>query len=341
MPTSHFSTTPTQQASIPRFFFNQITTKPTLSKSDIHSQTAIVTGSNSGVGLETSRQLLSLGLSKLVLAVRNEDLGHAAAAALSSGQILTSDTTIEVWKLDLSSYDSIVAFSKRAASLERLDIVVLNAGITPAVFKINEQTKHSECIQVNYLSTALLAILLLPVIKRQRSPTRLNIVSSEVAAWTSFPQKDSTSILDALDTDEKTDMVDHMFISKLLGQFFVAELAKKVPSSVAIINCASPGTVWDSRFNREHEKTFAGGIMQWINWMYGNSSRVAARMITDAVVSKGEESHGQFLSFQKIVPMAAIIYTPEGEKISAQLWKETLAEFSWAKVEDILIDIAA
>lgn len=189
------------------------------------------------------RQLLSLGLSKLILAVRNEKLGLAAAASLSSGQTLAKDTTIEVWKLDLASYDSVVAFSERATTLERLDIVILNAAIMPTVFKINEQTKHSECIQVNYLSTALLAVLLLPVLRRQSSPPHLTIVSSEVSAWTSFPQKDSVPILAALDTTTTSNLLDHMFISKLLGQFFIKELAKRVPSSVMVVNCVSPGTV--------------------------------------------------------------------------------------------------
>lgn len=33
--------------------------------------------------------------------------------------------------------------------------------------------------------------------------------------------------------------------------------------------------------------------------------------------------------------MPPIIYTPEGQKISDQLWAETMAEFAFANVEDI------
>ncbi len=32
--------------------------------------------------------------------------------------------------------------------------------------------------------------------------------------------------------------------------------------------------------------------------------------------------------------MAPIVYTEEGGRISAQLWKETMAEFAFANVED-------
>ena len=38
--------------------------------------------------------------------------------------------------------------------------------------------------------------------------------------------------------------------------------------------------------------------------------------------------------------MAPIIYTDEGRRISEQLWKETMAEFSFAKVEDIINEIS-
>jgi len=36
---------------------------------------------------------------------------------------------------------------------------------------------------------------------------------------------------------------------------------------------------------------------------------------------------------------ASIVYTTEGKRITEQLWKETLAELSFAKVEDILRDL--
>lgn len=34
--------------------------------------------------------------------------------------------------------------------------------------------------------------------------------------------------------------------------------------------------------------------------------------------------------------MAPLIYTEEGKKISAQLWKETMEEFAFANVEEII-----
>lgn len=133
--------------------------------------------------LECARQLLDIGCSKVILAVRSEAKGEAARQDLS--RVGTLPGAIEVWKLDLSSYDSIIAFSERAKSLELLNLVILNAGI----FKVSEvfhgTTGYEEDIQIKYLSNMLLLTLLLPVLiakKRGNTPGRIVPVNSDMAA---------------------------------------------------------------------------------------------------------------------------------------------------------------
>ncbi|AEO70941.1 f3d6515c-665a-4909-ba2f-dfb0f1fbd9cb [Thermothielavioides terrestris] len=329
--------------SLLRFLYHQIRYKPFAVKDvDLSGKTAIVTGSNTGVGLEISRQLLGLGLSRLILAVRDQERGKAAAAKLAPAD----PSVIEVWHLDLRDYDSVVAFADRAKSLGRLDIAVLNAGICPVKRIFNAKTGHDETIQVNYLSTALLAILLLPIAKAssasQPAPTRITFTSSEFSAVARFKLGKETPILAALDKQKgRVDTIDRMYVSKLLGQFFFRELARRVPASVAVINAASPGAIHDSEFMRDLDGTFAGAIMRAGLRRIGNSSAIGARMVTDAVVNHGEETHGRFWSFQKPAPLAPVVYTEEGDKISAQLWQETMEELSFAHVEDILRDITS
>lgn len=127
-----------------------------------------------------------------------------------------------------------------------------------------------------------------------------------------------------------------MFVSKLLCKYFVNALVKQISPLVAIINAASPGAIHDSQFNRDIDKTPAGPVVKMILRRVGNSSAVGARMITDAVAHHGEDTHGQFLSFQKLVPMPPIIYTDEGANISGQLWKETMDELSFANTATIV-----
>ena len=83
---SKFKVTSEKQASLPHFAYQQLTCRPkSVTGVNLNGKTAIVTGSNTGVGLETARQLLDLGIRKLVLAVRNETKGAAAVANLTKG----------------------------------------------------------------------------------------------------------------------------------------------------------------------------------------------------------------------------------------------------------------
>lgn len=338
-----FDVSPEKEGSVLNYFYRQLTQTPAEVRGiDLGGKTAIVTGSNVGIGLECSRQLLDLGLSKLVLAVRNVSKGQAAATELSK-DINLNPGTIEVWELDYASYDSICSFVERTKGLERLDIVILNAGIMATEARINPSTGHEETIQINYLSTALLAILLLPVVKSKRplaeQPGRITITSSDTAAWAKLDERNEEPLLSSFDKPGKVDMLNRTFVSKLLGQLFLVELAKRVPSSVAVINMATPMMVYDSEINRETARSLMGKIVEVFRRRIGYTAAVGARMVVDAAVKHGEETHGQYLGLQKLKPMAPIVYSSEGDHLRSVLWRETLEEFSFAGVEDILNEV--
>ncbi|KAH6993362.1 hypothetical protein EDB82DRAFT_499031 [Fusarium venenatum] len=88
-----------------------------------------------------------------------------------------------------------------------------------------------------------------------------------------------------------------MFTSKLLVQFFMVELAKRMPSYMAIINDAWPGSVHDPQFNRELDQAFVGAMVKKIMRHVAYTSADGARMMTNAIVKYGDKTHGQFLSF--------------------------------------------
>lgn len=273
---------------------------PAISRNDVnlHGKTAIVTGSNTGLGLECSRQLLSLGLSKLILAVRDKAKGEAAKKELVGQN--TEGVVIEVWELDLSVYDSILKFVERTKTLERIDIVVLNASVVKFSLQHNPNTGHDEVIQVNCLSTYLLTILLLPVLKKKKgnqsqNPSRLVIVTSDTVDWAIFREKEARPLLPAFDKPEYFDDQDRYPTSKLLGQLFLTELVKRVPPSVAIINAPNPGLCYGTGLNKDADGTLTGFILHLMCSILGRSPAVGARAITDAAVNHGEESHGRRL----------------------------------------------
>ena len=93
---------------------------------DLNGRVAIVTGANSGLGLETTRVLARKG-AQVVLAVRNAAKGDAAAAEIRAD---TPEANLRVMPLDLASLESIHRFAQAfLAAYDRLDMLVNNAGV--------------------------------------------------------------------------------------------------------------------------------------------------------------------------------------------------------------------
>lgn len=87
---------------------------------------AIVTGANSGIGLETARVLAQKG-AHVVLACRNQEKGEAACADILQG---APHAKVEFQQLDLSSLQSVNTFAEGfTAAHPRLDLLINNAGI--------------------------------------------------------------------------------------------------------------------------------------------------------------------------------------------------------------------
>jgi NAD(P)-dependent dehydrogenase (short-subunit alcohol dehydrogenase family) len=85
------------------FLYSQLFVRPQYPTKSFAGQTVIVTGSNVGLGKEAARHIARLGVSKLILAVRNVDAGEEAKGDIES-TTNCGKMVIEVWQLDLSSY---------------------------------------------------------------------------------------------------------------------------------------------------------------------------------------------------------------------------------------------
>ncbi|GIF50804.1 NAD(P)-dependent dehydrogenase (short-subunit alcohol dehydrogenase family) [Asanoa ferruginea] len=85
---------------------------------DLSGRTAIVTGANGGLGLETARALAGAG-ARVVFAVRNAEKGRAAADSIPG--------ETEVRTIDLASLDSVRAFA--AGWQGPIDLLINNAAV--------------------------------------------------------------------------------------------------------------------------------------------------------------------------------------------------------------------
>lgn len=284
------------------FIWRQFTRpKPLPSGTRLDGQVGVVTGSNVGLGLEASRQLLGLGLAHLIVAVRSPARGEEAATKLRAE---FPAATISVWTADLESYESIRAFADRCRTLPRLDIAILNAGLIKQTYEVNSNTGHESTLQVNYLSTAFLALLLLPIMRRKKvsdkkGPPVLTLVGSDLAYGAVF---DTTSpILPQFDRPKAFKSYSWYANSKLALIFFVAKLASIVNPDEVLVNLANPGMTSGTAFFRDTPGLIAM-LMGIAQIFLARSAAVGASTYVDAVVARGPESHGSFLSDWAIKP---------------------------------------
>ncbi|KAI0430777.1 hypothetical protein F5Y09DRAFT_306862 [Xylaria sp. FL1042] len=325
------------EATVFGFLCRQFTRpKPLPATIDLTNQVAIVTGSNVGLGLEACRQLLKLGLSRLIVAVRSQAKGDAAAEKLRNE---FPASHISVWTVDFESYESVCAFADRCATMPRLDIAILNAGIMKSPFTIIPTTKHETMLQVNYLSTALLAILLLPVLKGKgratgtSRPPVLTLVGSDRAYEVNVERRGP--VLRQLDKPEHFTQFEWYGKTKLLLTLFVSKLAELVDADDVLVNMANPGMTRGTAFFRG-VPSFLMPIISFGQFLLARSVEVAASIYIDAVSARGKETHGAFLSDWTIKPYPPICYMKEGKEVRERLWTETMDELRFTGAPDII-----
>lgn len=263
---------------------------------DLVGKTALVTGSNVGLGLECSRHFLKLRASRLIMAVRSLKKGHAAAEILRNE---FPDAQIEVWELDMISFRSVQAFAARCnKEIDRLHVAILNAGFGTAKFVRAEEGRRRETtLQVNYLSTALLAILLIPKLKPTVSapgPGRLTIVASDTALGVRIKEPSEGGILDSLDKPENYSGFLQYAYSKLLIVVFISKLAEAVDPDEVIINCTNPAATKGTAFLSEVDSGLIKTLLAvWLN-LVGRTAVEAARIYVHSSLVLGKESHGSY-----------------------------------------------
>lgn len=206
----------------------------------LSGKTVLVTGATSGVGHETSRQLVRLG-ARLVIGARNRQRAEAVRLELLGEN---PGAAVETHQLDLESLDSVDGFVRglRAAATT-LDIAILNAGLfsrDPG----RVEAGWSRLMQVNFRSTAYLALCLVPLLRPAGpAPTRLVLVSSEAHAWTTYrmPARGG-SVLSEFHGDGAGVRPDHdYYTAKLFLALLGRELAARLgPAAVEVVT-TTPG----------------------------------------------------------------------------------------------------
>ncbi|GAA4755050.1 oxidoreductase [Modestobacter marinus] len=194
------------------------------STTDIPAQTgrtAVVTGANSGLGLETARALAVAG-ARVVLAVRDPTRGTQAAANLPG--------EVEVRRLDLADLSSVREFA--AGWSGDLDVLVNNAGImhvpagrTADGFELQFGTNH--------LGHFALTNLLLPH------------VTDRVVTVSSMLHRSGEIVLDDLNWERRPYSATGAYgQSKLANLLFTLELQRRLTAAGSTVRALAAHPGW-------------------------------------------------------------------------------------------------
>jgi retinol dehydrogenase 12 len=288
----------------------------------ISGKTVLVTGASAGLGVEAARHYARLGARRLILAVRSPSKGEVTKSSILSSlaqQTLQTPSIkpphIDVWTLDLSSFASVQAFADQISNdPDPLDIALLNA----AVSKLNfHETKDGwdETLQTNLLSTVLLALRMLPKLRKSSArqhvgwTSRLSIVVARAHAIVKedVPWLGAPRILAAFnDPDQFTGLGERYICSKLLLVWATREISKLTapegrPEVIVTYSC--PGAC-ESDLAREWKDSLATRILLYgINKTIAKTTEEGSRTIILGTLLD-ESKHGMFLKDKDVVEYA-------------------------------------
>lgn len=213
-----------------------------LFEKDLSSQVIIVTGANSGIGLETSRRLVQQKAT-VILACRNVEKGEAAAKEVGG---------VFLAPMDLASLQSVRDFANAfLEKYDRLDILVNNAGIMACPFGTTKDGFETQ-IGCNHLGHFLLQQLLTPLLLRTADetgkPSRFIALSSCAAAAMTMGN-DAAGIepiidFDDLNFEQKEYSPGQAYgQSKLANYLHALEASEQYPAEKLISVSLHPGWV--------------------------------------------------------------------------------------------------
>lgn len=267
-----------------------------------------VTGANSGIGLETARELARRG-HEVILICRSRERGEQARKELVKD---TGNAAIHLELCDLSLMKDIHRFGPEFAErYPRLDVLINNAG---TIFNERQETEEGleRTFALNHIGYFLLTHYLLPCLE-QAPEARIVNVSSEAHRMAKIP-------MDDLQYEKGFQKWRAYGDSKLYNILFTRALARKVKAKGITVNALHPGVV-NSNFGKQ-----LSGFLKFLLPLFRpfmiSSEKGAATSIylADAAGVKGIT--GEYFAKKRSKKTSKAAYDKE---LAEQLWEKSLA----------------
>lgn len=266
------------------------------------NETVIITGGNTGLGKEAARQIVALGADKVIITSRDASEGEQAKRDIEAATSRAG--VVEVWTLDLASYESVKAFATRCNGLARIDAVLMNAGVFMKEYTKAEDNEST--ITVNVVSTFLLMLLLLPrlreIAKSLAIHPRVCVLTSDLYEVAPFKARAAPAgQIFASMNDASTSMASRYEDTKLIEILYVLAFVEtqewKGSQEGVVVNLVNPGFAVSELMRETTDIGF-----RTFRKLLARSTEEGARAHVYAAAS-GPESHGMYQNNGKSVPL--------------------------------------
>ena len=293
--------------------WNNLTTRPSpLQPAELQALkgcTALIVGATSGCGLQLAK-ILAAYCNRLIITARDPRRGQQALEEIHNS--LPNETSlksqIDVWPLEMESFQSIRDFTERLLNLPSLDIAVLNAGVWHLHFAISADSFETH-LQVNYLASCALSLSLLIVLGRGRSPLHsrpgrlLNVTSEGHALEDIATKKTASEIFKNFNDRNALTCYQRYRLSKLLSMIWTHKLASSIGSAARGVEIASftPGAS-QTQICRD---LGTGPMVRMVMGLFCQPAEEGAWTYVRALIA--EEYHGRYFFRERACKYAPIL----------------------------------
>ena len=210
----------------------------------------IITGANSGLGLETAKKVAAKPDHKVILACRKKEKAEKAKEMIVGE---TGNTNVEVMLLDLASLDSVRAFAEAYIDLgEKIYALVNNAGIPSRGNGGATEDGIDRVLETNYLGHFILTQKLLPYMEEKGRIINVSSDMHDPPGGLTWPGSDT--LLHAQGEDRR--MYSY---TKLCLIYLTHELDRRLKEEgrSITVNTFNPGFMSETNFS-------SGGMMSEI-----------------------------------------------------------------------------
>ncbi|KAG1739326.1 hypothetical protein EDB19DRAFT_1711656 [Suillus lakei] len=274
-----------------------------LSRESVDGKTIVIAGANVGIGFEASTHFANKKPSLLIATCRDTVKCERTLEILCGRCAGIRPASLDSWPLELSSFENVRSF---------VDKPIYHR--TPDDWEI--------MLQVNYLSIALLSILLLPHLLRSATLSSLgHYLGGSMLTGSRAISAEKFGVSGA----------SRYNLSKMLQVAFMRELTARLPSPTPLVVTAVDPGFCHSSLQRVLEKYwFLRMVLAFVKWLLrARTSEMGSRnLVFAAVATNAQDLHGKYMSSCEVVEECDYLLSAEGKAFSERLWWETIEVLS-------------